>query len=67
MNQDAVFDGANAIALISGCNLATARQLMNNLPATLPHALYHHQAQHLVRELSKIQVHAHLIKIVNVY
>ncbi|AFZ30514.1 TrkA-N domain protein [Gloeocapsa sp. PCC 7428] len=63
--QDAIFDGANAIALISGCRLAIARQLMQNLPATLPQALYYHQAQHLVRELSKVQVNAHLIKIVN--
>ncbi len=63
--QDAIFDGANAIALISGCSLAIARQLMNNLPATLPQPLYYHQAQHLVRELSKVQVNAHLIKIVN--
>ncbi|PIG93451.1 NAD-binding protein [Gloeocapsopsis sp. IPPAS B-1203] len=60
LNQDAVFDGANAIALISGCSLAIARKLMNNLPATLPQPLYHHQAQHLVWELSKVQVTAHL-------
>lgn len=65
LNHDAVFDGANAIALISGCTLATARQLMNNLPATLPQPLYHHQAQYLVRELSQIQVHAHLVLIFN--
>jgi hypothetical protein len=59
--SDAVFEGANVIARISGCALNIARELMNNLPATLPTLLYQHQAQRLVRSLSKIRVKATLI------
>ncbi|MFB2981746.1 hypothetical protein [Microseira sp. BLCC-F43] len=60
-----VFEGANAIARISGCDLGTARNLMNNLPATLGLPLYKHQAQRLVRELSKLQAIARIIPISN--
>jgi Trk K+ transport system NAD-binding subunit len=55
------FEGANAIARISRCDLSAARDLMNHLPQTLPLPLYKHQAQRLVRELSKIQVVARII------
>ncbi|MEH2063737.1 MAG: NAD-binding protein [Nostoc sp.] len=30
--QDGIFDGANEISIISGCNIGTARKLMYNLP-----------------------------------
>jgi Trk K+ transport system NAD-binding subunit len=60
-SADAAFEGANAIARISGCNLAQARELMAHLPKTLSVFLYKHQAQHLVRELNKMLVIAHLI------
>lgn len=36
---------------------------MNHLPATLPTLLYQHQAQYLVRELSKVKVLSSLINI----
>ncbi|MBC6432428.1 hypothetical protein FM036_17365 [Nostoc sp. HG1] len=50
-----------SIVLITGCSLGTARQWMNNLPGVLPIPLYKHQAQRLVRELTKIQVLANVI------
>jgi len=61
--SDAVFEGANIISRISGCNLNTARELMNNLPNILPTPLYKHQAQRLVRELNQSLVKARLVTI----
>jgi Trk K+ transport system NAD-binding subunit len=63
LNQDAIFEGANAIARIAGCNLSTARALMHNLPGTLQVPLYKHQAQYLVRHLGKAQVKARITPI----
>ncbi|NJL22212.1 MAG: hypothetical protein HC895_17560 [Leptolyngbyaceae cyanobacterium SM1_3_5] len=54
----AAFDGAGTIARISGCDIGIARTTMNLIPSTLPVSLYKHQAQRLVRELSKAQVRA---------
>jgi voltage-gated potassium channel Kch len=59
---DARFDGANAIARISGCSLQLARDAIQQLPATLPVPLYHHQALRLVRELGKCQVKAQVVE-----
>ncbi|HEY9729059.1 MAG TPA: NAD-binding protein [Chroococcales cyanobacterium] len=59
--SEAIFEGAIAIARISGCDLTTARTLMHNLPGTLRSPLYKQQAQRLVRELSKIQVKARIV------
>jgi Trk K+ transport system NAD-binding subunit len=56
ISEDAAFEGANAIARISGCSLAIARKMMNNLPSTLPIKLYKHQGMRLVRILKKLQV-----------
>ena len=61
LTRDAIFDGANEIALISGCSIGTARELMNHLPGLLRRPLYKHQAQRLVRDLNKVQVRAHLV------
>jgi Trk K+ transport system NAD-binding subunit len=61
LTSEAIFEGAIAIARISGCDLTTARTLMHNLPGTLRSPLYKHQAQRLVRELSKAQVKAHIV------
>ncbi|MCA1992589.1 MAG: NAD-binding protein, partial [Coleofasciculus sp. S288] len=63
LTQEAIFEGANAIARISGCSLTTARTLMHNLPGTLRSPLYKHQAQRLVRELRKAQVTARVVPI----
>ncbi|MDZ8055632.1 MAG: potassium channel family protein [Aulosira sp. ZfuVER01] len=61
LTKNALADGAEEIALITGCSFATARQWMNNLPGVLPTPLYKYQAQSLVRELRKVQVLASLI------
>ncbi|ARV57561.1 potassium transporter TrkA [Nostocales cyanobacterium HT-58-2] len=61
LTEEAVFEGANVMTRISGCSLTMARNLMNNLPRTLHSPLYKHQAQRLVRELSRSQVMAHLV------
>jgi Trk K+ transport system NAD-binding subunit len=63
ITSEAIFVGANEIARISGCDLKTARSLMSNLPGTLPLRLYEHQAQRLVRRLSRVQVIARAIAI----
>ncbi len=49
LTRNAIDDGADEIALISGCSIGTARKLMNHLPRMLRRPLYKHQAQHLVR------------------
>lgn len=61
LTTDAIFDGANAIARITGCSLTLARETMNNLPQTLPVLLYQHQAHRLVKELKKTLVVSHLL------
>ncbi len=63
LSEDAVFEGAMAIARVSGCSINVARELMNHLPGLLQFLLYKHQAQRLVRELSKSQVVAHLVPV----
>ncbi len=61
LTTDAIFDGANAIARITGCSLTLARETMNNLPQTLPVLLYQHQAYRLIKELKKTLVVSHLL------
>ncbi|MBW4658810.1 MAG: NAD-binding protein [Drouetiella hepatica Uher 2000/2452] len=58
LNSHAVIEGANKIALVSGCNIGAAKKLMVNLPATLELPLYEHQAQRLVRKLNESNVAA---------
>jgi len=60
LSEDARFDGTTAIARMTHCSIAIARQTMENLPALLPVPLYSHQAKRLVRELGKCQVKASL-------
>jgi Trk K+ transport system NAD-binding subunit len=62
-NENAIFEGANTIARISGCTLAQARNLMENLPGVLSTPLYKPQADRLVRALGKSLVTADLIQI----
>jgi hypothetical protein len=61
LTADAIFDGANAIARITGCSLTLARETMNNLPRTLPVLLYQHQAHRLIKELKKALVLSHVL------
>ncbi|GJD19838.1 hypothetical protein RIVM261_047940 [Rivularia sp. IAM M-261] len=63
LTRNAIIDGTGIIASITGCNISTAKDIMNHLPATLPTLLYQHQAQYLVRELSKVKVLSSLINI----
>jgi Trk K+ transport system NAD-binding subunit len=63
LTREAIFEGASAIARISGCDLSTARALMHNLPGVLRSPLYKHQAQRLVRALTKAQVKAYIVRI----
>ncbi|HEY9649503.1 MAG TPA: NAD-binding protein, partial [Coleofasciculaceae cyanobacterium] len=63
LTEEAMFEGANIIARISGCSLNTARDLMKSLPGTLQLPLYKHQAQRLVQELARTQVVARLVPI----
>lgn len=50
------FEGANAIARITGCPLKLARETMEKLPQILPINLYHHQGVRLMSALQKNQV-----------
>jgi len=63
LNTYAVTEGAGQIALISGCSLGAAKELMLNLPALLEMPLYEHQAQRLVRKLNESNVLAHALKL----
>ena len=62
MSQDAAFDGAGAIARITGCEISAARSMMGRLPTRLGFALYEQQAQRLIRELGRVQVVARSIR-----
>jgi Trk K+ transport system NAD-binding subunit len=59
-SAEAAFEGGMVIVRVTGCDIGTARVLMNQLPRTLPCLLYKHQALRLVYKLSKVQVSAHL-------
>ena len=62
VSEEAVFEGAGAIARSSGCGISSARELMSHLPGIVPTLLHKHQAQRLVRELNKLQVFASLLR-----
>jgi len=62
VSEEAVFEGAGAIARASGCGISSARELMSHLPGIVPILLHKHQAQRLVRELNKLQVFASLLR-----
>lgn len=61
LTMNALVKGADKITLITGCSATNAWQWMNNLPTVLPTPLYKYQAQHLVRELRKVEVLASII------
>jgi len=63
LSKGAVFEGARVLARTSGCSMNAAQELMHHLPGVLYLPLYKHQAQRLVRELSKHQVLAYLIPV----
>jgi Trk K+ transport system NAD-binding subunit len=57
-SEAAAFDGALAIAKVSGCDVALAQRTMHGLPATFSVPLYALQADRMVRELAKVRVGA---------
>ena len=59
--KDGAFEGAMTIARVTGCEVETARRAMEHLPAKIPVPLYKQQGRRLVRELSRVQVEAHLV------
>jgi len=61
ISPDSAFEGANAIARMTGYSLKDARELFDRLPATLPKPLYDRQAWRLLRALHKARVDAHLV------
>ncbi|MEM6399525.1 MAG: NAD-binding protein [Cyanobacteria bacterium P01_D01_bin.116] len=63
ITEVARFDGANQITKMTNYPLGKARDLIDNLPQTLPVPLYKLQAQHLIRILQQHQVMASLKKI----
>jgi Trk K+ transport system NAD-binding subunit len=62
LSQAAAFEGALAIARVSGCDVAVAQSAMAKLPVTLPTALYAAQAARLVTELQRIAVDASVVE-----
>ncbi|MBD2239775.1 hypothetical protein H6G35_24700 [Aulosira sp. FACHB-113] len=63
VTSSAMAHAVEKITLITGCTAADVLQWMNNLPTVLPTLLYKYQAQHLVRELKKLQIIASVILI----
>jgi Trk K+ transport system NAD-binding subunit len=62
LSKNAIFDARAIISRVSGCSIAIADQVMKQLPDVLPIPLYNHQAQRLVRELSRVQVVARVVQ-----
>jgi len=60
---EARFEGANAIARLSGCSIGAARDLIANLPGVVPVILYKHQAFQLVHTLARMRVKAEAIHV----
>lgn len=58
LGPDSAFNGGNVLVRMTGCEMAVARAVMDELPQTLPTRLFAHQAQRLVRELSRERVKA---------
>jgi Trk K+ transport system NAD-binding subunit len=56
------FEAGNVIARIAGCDLATARKALENLPRELETPVYRPQGLRLARELQKLGVIATLVE-----
>jgi Trk K+ transport system NAD-binding subunit len=63
LTKNAIANGAEKISAIAGCSYTDAKKWINNLPTVLPTTFYKYQAQHLVRELKKVQIVASVISI----
>lgn len=60
-SPQAVFDAALVLSRVTGCELASAKEALTELPAVLPMALHRQPAQRVVRELAKVRVTARLV------
>jgi hypothetical protein len=54
LSNNAIFDARAIISRVFGCSIAIADQVMKQFPNVLPISPYNHQAQQLVRELSRV-------------
>lgn len=61
LTAEALFDGAAEIARVSGYRLGEARDLVTQLPTTLPRPMYRHQALRLARLLTRAQVTTQIV------
>jgi len=61
ITRDAQFDATRIIARVTGCELATARTQMDQLPSTIPMGLFRPQALRLVHELRVAGVEAEVV------
>lgn len=59
--KEALFNGANELSRVSGCDLKTARESMNHIPGKFPIPMYVHQAHRLVKRLKSLRILAHLV------
>ncbi len=57
------FLGANELSRVSGCDLKTARDFMNDVPGKFPVPIYTHQAHRLVERLQSLRILAHALPI----
>jgi hypothetical protein len=62
-SPEAGFQAAIVMVRYSGCDLATAQNLVKSLPATLETPLHQQQAEKLVRELGKVRVAARVAEV----
>jgi len=60
LRNQALFDGANILARMTGVTLKECRNFMDNLPAVFPEALYLHQAKLLMTMLKRNMIKAEL-------
>ena len=63
LSNQARFEGGRVISRITGCNLGAANVLFAELPATIPQALFLHQAQRLARDLTTTGVEAEILPV----
>ena len=64
-SADAEFEGAAKMSRVAGCDISQARSLMKQLPITFPQKLYRHQCLRLVRLLTKSQVKARVLPLLD--
>jgi hypothetical protein len=61
VSEDSAFEAARIISRITRCNLGMVSALLKTLPATVPQALFEHQARRLAGELRTIGAQAEVV------